>query len=446
MVSCRLVFGWNAPGPGRPSLRSRLGGLLLLLAVSGAAGMPQRARGDLINRKTEISLGREAASQVERAVVVDDDPVATARVRAVGTRLAATAEDKTLPFEFHLIDSNEVNAFALPGGFVYVYRGLLQLLPDDDALAFVLGHEMTHAIRRHGLRQWQKNTALGLALSTALGGNALAAQELVAMLVSSKFSRDDEAEADRRGIALVAQAGYDPNAAVVAMMVVKRSSAGKDDTPVLLRSHPATEERIRTLRALAGEWKRQSPAAHLNPEAARVALAPPDAGQRQLSGLEGLTIAHCDYWPLRVGAHWNYRVSGPDGASAVTVTVMEELDARPAGVFRAERDLGRGIRTSQLVAPSADRIMTRSSTADSAWQVEAAFAPNPTGPGAAGVRFAGRETVQVPAGRFDAARVERTAADGRLVAVAWYAPGLGLVRRQSMETGILEELVRYWIP
>ncbi len=410
-----------------------------------------RASGVVIGKGTEVSLGREAASHVERMLPVDRDPVAVAKVRRIGRRLVSVATEKDLPFEFHVVDQGEVNAFALPGGYVYVYRGLLQLLPNDDALAFVVGHEVSHATCHHGIRQWEKNMGLSLVMTAALGGNAAIAQQTVQILAGLKFSRDDEAEADRKGMALVARAGYNLDSAAEAMMVVRRSVPKGNEPPALLRSHPAPDDRIRTLRGLAAEWKerlaRDAPSTPPTP----VALAEPAFAERRLPGLEGFTPGPCPHQPLMVGARWHYRVSGPAGASATTLTIVEELAARPAGVYRAERDLGRGVRADLLLVASTERLLICPAGSPGSWRVEAPFAGSAEvrdteSGGRPRLRRGNVESVQVPAGTFSAVRVEYLGPDGRPAAISWYAPGVGLVRRQSLSTNTVEELERFWLP
>ena len=110
--------------------RRGLPAFLALLLCGGlfcVALPPAEAR--IISRSAEVSVGREAAAQVEQFYTVDTDPVAVARVRQIGRRLSSAAKDVEFPFEFHVIESADVNAFALPGGDIYVFRGLLQLLP-----------------------------------------------------------------------------------------------------------------------------------------------------------------------------------------------------------------------------------------------------------------------------------------------------------------------------
>src|SRR5436305_1490606 len=96
------------------------------------------AQAGLIGKNTEIGMGREAAQEFERQAVIDNDPLAVAKIRRIGRRLVSVCDAPDYPFEFHYVDADDVNAFALPGGFIYVFRGLIQLLPNDDTLAFVM--------------------------------------------------------------------------------------------------------------------------------------------------------------------------------------------------------------------------------------------------------------------------------------------------------------------
>src|SRR3954453_11311519 len=135
--------------------------VLLLSALLAAAP----ARAAVISRSTEISMGQEAAQEYERTESIDSDPVLAARVRRVGNRLIAVCDATQYPFEFHEVDTNAVNAFALPGGFVYFFRGLAQLMPGDDALAFILAHEISHVTQRHGVRQMEQSLAVSALLT-----------------------------------------------------------------------------------------------------------------------------------------------------------------------------------------------------------------------------------------------------------------------------------------
>jgi Zn-dependent protease with chaperone function len=416
-----------------------------LLFASG----PAEAR--VIGRSTEISVGREAASSVEQFYPVDTDPVAVARVRQIGRRLAACAKDPDFPFEFHVVEDAEVNAFALPGGFIYVFRGLLQLVPNDDALASVLAHEISHVTRRHAINQFEKNVILSAAITgilagTGVGGGYRSAADVVQLLASLSFTRHDEADADRHGIELLAAAGYDPRAAVEAMRLVKRAAGDGKGIPALLRTHPAPDSRIKKLGQMADELVARRPS---TPPQMGSVPTPPAPARLKLSGLEGVAIGACDWFPLAPGARWAYRIKDGEAETRLMVRVLDEVIAEPAGVFRVEHDYGRAIKTLCLVAPARDRYLIRAEKAGAStpWRLEALFAEPPGDSEISQpLRCAGKETIRVPAGEFEAVKTERLGPDGRIEAVLWHTPGVGLVKRLSTSTGAVQELTAYYLP
>ncbi|MGV3720006.1 MAG: M48 family metalloprotease [Actinomycetota bacterium] len=424
----------------------------LLQAAAGLVALPAEAR--VIGRTSEISVGRETASIVEQYYQVDTDPVAAARVRQIGRRLVAATPDADFPFEFHVVESGEVNAFALPGGFIYVFRGLLQLLPTDDALASVLAHEISHVYRRHSIRQFEKNIVLAAGITAVLSGTGASgfgrASNLVQTLASLSFTRHDEEDADENGIRILTRAGYDPKAAAKAMEVVKRAAGEDKHTPSLLRSHPAPESRIRKLNAMAAELLKARGAAQSGkpapPKPAAVATT-------RIMGLEALEVEPCEWQPLRAGARWSYRHTAVGVTTSSSVKVLEELRGQAAGVFRVEYDLGRGVRAVRLLAPAGDRVLSRPdhAPAGAAWRVEGVFAAgvsvsDGSGDAAQTVRFVGKERVEVPAGVFEALRVERLGTDGLAESVSWYAPGVGLIKRHTPAAGAVQELTSFSLP
>lgn len=429
--------------------------MIAVLTLAAAWALPAPADARVISRNAEISVGRETASMVEQYYQVDRDPVAVARVRQIGRRLAAVAEDADFPFEFHVVESGEVNAFALPGGFVYVFRGLLQLVPNDDALAFVLAHEVSHVTRRHSIRQFEKNLLLSAGITAVLAGTGAngfgRAADVASALASLSFTRHDEADADENGIRILAKAGYNPKAAPEAMELVKRAAGDDKQTPALLRSHPAPDSRIKALTARADALLQE----RKTQRAAAPALQPPPTAPRAaLPGLASLEVEPCPWQPLRPGARWVYRTALPGGAeSSTTIRVLEGLSGSSQGVYRVEYDLGRGVRSVRLLAPAGDRVLSRADTTTDSpeWRLEAVFAPGAREVDRSGetertLRFAGTEKVKVPAGEFDAARVERLGADGKPDLVLWFAQGVGLLKRLTPETGAVQELVSYKLP
>jgi Zn-dependent protease with chaperone function len=422
------------PRTGR-RVRGFAGALVTALVLTGWPA-PPTAAARIVSRSAEISVGRETASLVEQYFTVDTDPVAVARVRGIGRRLVGAARDAEYPFEFHVVESPEVNAFALPGGFIYVFRGLLQLSPTDDALAFVLAHEIAHVTRRHAARQFEKNLLLAAAITGILSGTGAprgvnGAASLAQEIASLSFTRSDEAEADEEGMALFTAAGYNPRAAVDAMELVKRAGGDGRSVPALLRSHPLPDSRIKKLRELADARI----AARLAQRDA-APLPPPPAlpANRRLAGLDAVEVAPCPWQPLQPGARWLYRTQGTLGETSMSVRVLEALVAEPEGVVRVEYDLGRGVRALRWLAPAGDRFLSRSEADPdpTRWRLEAVFAPGESGAvGDERLRVAGSEKVTVPAGEYEAVKVERIAADGAVVATLWFAKGVGLVRRLS---------------
>jgi Zn-dependent protease with chaperone function len=409
---------------------------LLVALVAPMAG----AR--VISRSAEISVGRETASQVQQYFRVDTDPVAAARVRQIGRRLISCAENTDYPFEFHVVEEAEINAFALPGGFVYVFRGLLQLLPSDDALASVMAHEIIHVTRRHAVRQFEKNLVLSAGITAVLAGagagsGARDAAGVAQAVAGLSFTRGDESEADEEGIRLMARAGYDPRGAVAAMEIIRRVAGGGRE-PAFLMDHPAPERRVRRLKALAESLRVERPSAPGSRPPAAAGESP-----RRIDGLEGVTVEPCEWAPLRPGMVWSYRIRSAAGETPLTVRVLEELGAEPRGVFRVQLQMG-PVRASRQVAAARDRLLSRPDTpAGAPWNAEALFVSGEAlKSGERTLRLSGSEAITVPAGSYpDAARVELADANGKLRATAWYARGVGLIRRVD-ESGAVQELLQ----
>lgn len=425
----------------------RVATALALAVLTGMLVSAPATGARIVGRSAEISIGRETASLVERYLPVDRDPVAAARVRAIGRRLAAGVRGVDYPFEFHVIEEAEINAFALPGGFIYIYRGLLQLLPTDDALASVLAHEISHVTRRHAARQFEKNLVVTAALTailrgTGAGGGAEEAAGVVQAIAGIGFTRADEADADAHGIQLLAAAGYDPLAAAEAMRVLKRA-VGDQKEPAFLRTHPAPDNRIKRLAALGEQLRARVPSTP------RAILPPPPlpATALPLEGLAHRKLAPCPWQPLAAGARWTYLVTSGDDADGtrtrLAVRVLEALSGPPEGVFRVELEYERGgVRTRRLLAPAGSLLYSRPDTPAGTWRVEATFPGDSCGGGDLDPRAL--ERVQVPAGEFQALRVAGAGGEAGGETVSWYVKGVGLVRRAG--AGTLQELLSWSLP
>jgi beta-barrel assembly-enhancing protease len=200
----------------------------------------------------EIGLGKQLAQEVERSSKMIDDPVVTEYVNRVGQNLVRNSDAK-VPFTIKVIDSDEVNAFALPGGFFYVNSGLILRSQEESELAGVMAHEISHVTARHGTCQATKGELMQLASIPAMifipytwAGYALyQGLNLAIPLTFLKFSRDAEREADFLGIEYMYKAGYDPNSYVTFFERIQADEKRRPGTiPKAFSTHPPTPERI----------------------------------------------------------------------------------------------------------------------------------------------------------------------------------------------------------
>jgi len=200
----------------------------------------------------EIALGKSLAQEVEKSSKLIDDPVVTEYVNRVGQNLVRNSDAK-VPFTIKVIDSDEVNAFALPGGFFYVNSGLVLRAQEESELAGVMAHEISHVTARHGTRQATKGELMQLASIPAMifipytwAGYAMyQGLNLAIPLTFLKFSRDAEREADFLGIQYMYKAGYDPNSYVTFFERIQADEKRRPGTiPKVFSTHPPTPERI----------------------------------------------------------------------------------------------------------------------------------------------------------------------------------------------------------
>lgn len=224
--------------------------LLLVAALPGVTGCRTKS---FLSTKQEISLGKEGARQVEQEYRVDTSSPDAERVRRIGQNLLAHMDRRDVPYTFKVLETKEINAVSLPGGPVYVFRGLLDLVGDDnDALACIVGHECGHVNARHAARQissqFATNILIGFAIPNTTGQNLAS---LGAELMSLKYSRDDEYEADRRGVSYAHFAGYNPEGIThffdKMQRMEKRTGSGD---PEWLQTHPLNQARIDKVEAI----------------------------------------------------------------------------------------------------------------------------------------------------------------------------------------------------
>jgi predicted Zn-dependent protease len=212
--------------------------LLTFLFLTGCA----------ISEEKEIAMGRDAAPQFEREFGgLYPEPAVQNYVQEVGMELAANTRRPHLPWQFRVLNSQEVNAFALPGGFIYITRGLLDNLENEAQLASVLGHEVAHVAHRHSVQQIQRaQFAQGGALLAGIfvGGVAGDASNLVASLALMRYGRGQEREADLSGLNYLVREGYEPRAMIQTMEILEASSGGRGGGGLdFLSTHPSPGNR-----------------------------------------------------------------------------------------------------------------------------------------------------------------------------------------------------------
>lgn len=212
----------------------------------------------LIPPQTEYQLGQQVAQQVESQERVLSDPNIQAYVQEVGVRIAqhAQADRPDVRFQFKVIDKPDVvNAFAIPGGHVYVYTGLLRAAENEAEFAGVMAHEIGHVIGRHSANQMAAQYGVEMlnqiAFGRAQGQLARIASQFATKGAMSKFSRDDEREADWYGVKYMIGAGYDPRGlSSFFKKLLEREKGSRGFIDTLLSTHPTTQERIRDIEAL----------------------------------------------------------------------------------------------------------------------------------------------------------------------------------------------------
>lgn len=235
--------------------------VLLFLAsfLSACAEVPYTERKQImmLSEEQEGEIGEKTFEQIKEEVRLSQDPYINRLVREVGERIARASEKTDYDWEFIVIEDRTVNAFALPGGKVAMYTGIMPISRDEAGIAVVMGHEVAHVLARHGAERMSQEQILELgqaALMIALTGKSPPARAAVMRAyglgakvgVTLPYSRKHEAEADKIGLILMAKAGYDPRAAVDFWRRMAEASKGAA-RPELLSTHPSDEARIKKI-------------------------------------------------------------------------------------------------------------------------------------------------------------------------------------------------------
>ena len=247
--------------------------LMVLPCISGCVTTSEGDRPNILSTEEEIQLGQKMAAEVEKDEKRLNNSAVQTYVRKIGERLAQQSPRKDVPYEFTVIDNAEVvNAFALPGGHMYAYTGLMKMCDNEAQLASVMAHEIGHvAAKHHGetvTRQMGYQVIADIILGKSSPQRAQALAQLAANAAAMHFSREQEREADRLGMDFLFRAGYKPEAMVDFMRKLAQyeQAQGAGPQPRFLQffaSHPATVERIASLDALVQTYpldlRNQSP-------------------------------------------------------------------------------------------------------------------------------------------------------------------------------------------
>jgi Zn-dependent protease with chaperone function len=296
--------------------RRRIAVGLTVISIIGAPGcsqrdqlQPEQSNVWMVSERREIAIGEEVAKEVEREYTVYQDADLAAYVDQVGQSLARNSDRSNINYHFKVLDSPIANAFATPGGYIYITRGMLGVLDDEAEMAGVIGHEIGHVAARHSAKQIQASTlasigllAVGLAVGDRLGNDALQAANAATSLIFLGYSRSDEDQADLLGMKYLYRTGYDPEGMVgVLEGLLELQNRNPMQAEQFFQSHPLTRNRVSHVQAwlprVAKEdvWGGIPPGTNLRGRETYQRVAAPHAifqgGDEMLSVIENYRIA-----------------------------------------------------------------------------------------------------------------------------------------------------------
>ena len=352
--------------------------LILILAalLSAVPAVAQDSRGDLpdignpssttLSQADEYKIGRMIMRSLRDAGQIVEDPETNEYIQSIGSRLSSHAHEGGQRFTFFVVKDSGINAFALPGGFIGINAGLLTATGNESELAGVMAHEIAHVTQRHMARSVQNAGRTNMASAAAvlaailigvttgmpadvLLGTVTAAQGLAAQQQIS-FTRTNESEADRVGMTILANSGFDPNGMPAFFWTLQqRYGAASAAIPDLLRTHPVTTERIAETRDRADQYERRivadSTSYGLIRERMRVQSLPPESNFRDLYA----DAANADL-PSSDARHYGRAIAlmaaGDDESTREAVGLLSDLVERYPDVTLYHTALGR----AQLLA------------------------------------------------------------------------------------------------
>ncbi len=220
--------------------------LIISCATTGPGGKKSLI---LIPTDSEVQIGKEVAADVEKSEKVLNNTTVQNYVNKVGQKIAKVCDRKNLKYKFKVLDNDEINAFACPGGFIYIYSGLLKVFDNEAQLSAVLAHEVGHVVARHSIKRLQAMygyvIVMEVALGPKMGKTARQMVDAAAGLIMQGYGRENEYEADNLGVLYSKKAGYNPKGMIQVFQKFK-AMEGKPPNAFeqLLASHPPAKDRI----------------------------------------------------------------------------------------------------------------------------------------------------------------------------------------------------------
>ena len=220
------------------------------------------ATGCAVSQQQEVQLGADYSAQIEKELPMVRDGQVNSYITSLGNSLARVADTRGLTWHFRVVDSKEVNAFAVPGGYVYVNRGLIERTQNMSQLAGVLGHEIAHVTLRHSVQQMQQMQGAGVGVTllctltkACQSGAGQTAINVGGSALFAKFSRSDENEADAEGVKITVNAGIHPNG-IPGMFQILLSERQRDPNALeaFFATHPLEQDRIERTQALIAAY------------------------------------------------------------------------------------------------------------------------------------------------------------------------------------------------
>jgi predicted Zn-dependent protease len=339
-------------------------GLLALISACAVNPATGRREISLMSEAQEISIGQESDAQVRQEMGVYEDAELQRYISELGLRMAKLSERPNLPWRFTVVDDPAVNAFAIPGGFIYVTRGILPFFADEAELAGVLGHEIGHVTARHSAQQYTRTvggviglTALGVFVPAARPFGQLGEQALGVLFL--KYGREDELQADELGVRYTSAGGWEPDAVPSVLTTLGRldeAAGDRDGVPNWLSTHPEPLARVKEVQTFVQTAKAGRTDFRRDPEALLTRIDGLIWGDNPKQGIvRGSTFLHPDL-RLRIDfpSGWEVRNSpqqvaakAPDADVFLILQAVQKPQGRDIQEIAQNHMQGAGFRAVQ---------------------------------------------------------------------------------------------------